>query len=272
MPTTYVWNSSTAAMNSVSAYTPNGVPTNGDTIIFPTDATTAPATSMTVFNAVAFARVTVAPGCRIDIGGAGNPFVTSAVLLEHFGLGTLYYQSEYASDWAFYQNSPNVDSATVVSSGTNAWPNVNIGRGHFRFGVAGAGITRARITRTGFPTRDAKFTVTAAVDYVAYLVQESGESNISVAVPYLTVSGGRYTQIAATIADARITGGYVTMGASGGIIGTNCELTGGTLDLTTYPLTRSMGKIVKYAGAKYLYPEGMTTHTLVDLPRKFGVT
>lgn len=272
MATTYVWNSTTSNMATSTAYTPSGTPATGDSLIFPESATVAPASNMNTHTLVIFARITIAPGCRIDIGAAGNPLITAATLLEHFGLGTLYYQNQHGSDNAFYQNSPNVDAATVVASGTNTWPNVNIGRGHFRFGCAGCGITRARITRTGFPTRDAKFTVTAAVDYVAYLIQESGESTISVAVPYLTVSGGRYTQVVGSAADARITGGYVTMGSGGGIIGTNCELTGGTLDLTTYPLTRSMGKIVKYAGAKYLYPEGLTTHTLVDLPQKFGVS
>lgn len=270
MPTTYVWNSTTSNMATSTAYTPSGTPATGDTLIFPENATVAPASNMSTHTAVVWAVISIAPGCRIDIGSSGNPFVTGATKLTHKGLGTLYYENTNAGVESVFLASPNVDAAMVIASGSALYSNITIGRGHLLFGASGAAITRVRLTSTGFPSRDAKFTATASSAAIGSLSQQSGESKISVGVTFLRVGGGRYEQVTGTIADAFISNGYVLMGPSGGVIGTTGDIIGGTLDLTTNPYARTMGTITKYRGANYLYNE-LTTHTLVDLAQEFGV-
>lgn len=114
------WLSVSADLTAAAAWSNGAAPTNGDTVIFPAQATLAPSSNLTGLSAVTVALWYVEDGCSIDLGKSGLPIQVGATNFVHFGSGSFYLSNQATANTSKILFAPTSDTAMMQVQGNSA--------------------------------------------------------------------------------------------------------------------------------------------------------
>lgn len=148
--------------------------------------------------AVDLAKLFTAPGCRVNIGSSGTPLIIGASLFSLHGLGAAYIQNDSAGAEVIIINSPNMDTALILTGTTVS--RINMARGGATINPSG-GVTEMILGSVAALRTSNNLTIGAAA-----------------AIAELTMLGGRATCLGTVGGLYLGAGTFSDYGAGGGSI------------------------------------------------------
>ena len=205
------WTGTTSGAWATAGNWSNGVPTTGDTVLFPrTGVTNAPSTGLSL-DTTNFAKLIVERGATYNIGSSGSPLICVTPYLLHEGIGTFYFNFEDSTAYAGAERghlvcrSSNLQNAMVIA-GTDAFAQLDLVSGRVTTGNTGAGTSRVFIQPETGGINQASIVILTGVT-VTSLVNDGGTVTIDPGgvVTTLAQNSGR------TINTAQLNSGIVYM-------------------------------------------------------------
>lgn len=255
------WLSVSADLTAAAAWSNGAAPTNGDTVIFPAQATLAPSANLTGLTLVTVALWYVEDGCAIDLGTSGRSIEVGATNFVLFGAGNNYISNQTTANTSTILIAPTNDDSQVVLSG-NSFKNIWCASGITDLSTGGYSTGAIFVSKSPNGQSPKLSVKSSAGSALATLAVSGGkvEYGSSSGVTTVLQSGGGIECIG--------TGGFGTLRQSGGYHSYRSTTTmsvadiyGGTFDISQGAEQRTVTLATIWPGAKYMRDPNVATVT-----------